>query len=188
MNSSRFPVKLHKRLKRNRIHFNTISRLFLLVALISLLSCQSDDKFTGVAAGASGRYVVTAYIVSGDTLFSIRPGSTGYTPGINKIGVANFTIAIDVTGSDQLTIRTDYWRNGVRSSSSKEVLVRLTGYEYQFSLLETNASLTYEGSVGRFSGLFSERTAGGLLIPLAGFPNNPNPSSQDVVILAQPAK
>lgn len=171
-------------MKRSRIHVDTIRGLFLLFALIGFLSCQSDDKLTGVAAGASGRYIVTAYIVSGDTLFSVRPGSTG----INKIGVANFTITIDVTGSDQLTVRTDYWRNGVRFTSRKEVLVRLTDYEYRFSLLKTNASLTYEGSVGRFSGLFYERTAGGPLIPLAGFPTNPNPSSQDVVILARPTK
>jgi len=142
-----------------------------------------------VAAGASGRYIVTAYIVSGDTLFSLLPGSTGYKPGINMIDVTNFTITMDVIGSDQLTVRTDYWRSGLRSTVSKDVVVRLTNYDYQLSLLQPNASSGYEGSVGRFTGFFYERTVGGLLIPLSGSPTSSNPSSsQDVVIVAQPAK
>lgn len=161
----------------------------LLVVLAGLSGCQPDDKLTGVAAGAAGRYVITAYIVSGDTLFSLLPGSAGYKPGINKIGVDNFTVAIEATGSDQLTIKTDYWRKGLRSTVSKEVFVRLTNSDYQFSLLKNAASSDYEGSVGRFTGFFYERIASGLSIPLADSPINPNPSSsQDIVIIAQPGR
>lgn len=142
-----------------------------------------------MAAGAAGRYIVTAYIVSDDTLYSVRKGSAGYTPGINKIGVTNFTVALDVTDADQLTIQTDYWRNGLRSTVSKEVSVKLTNSDYQFYLLKTNASSAYEGRVGRFSGFFYERSEGGLLIPLVGSPGTPNPSSsKEVVIVAQSAK
>lgn len=173
-------------MKLNRIYFNSISKLFLLSALIGLLSCQLDDRLTGVANGASGRYIVTTYIVSGDTLFSLLPNSTGYKPGINKIGVDNFTIAMDVIGSDQLSVITDYWRNGVRSTLSKKVVVRLTNYDYQFSLLKTNVPSVCEGRVGRFTGFFYERAIGGVLIPLAGSSANPNPSFlPDVVIVAQ---
>lgn len=173
----------------NRTYVNSTSKLFLLLALVGLLSCQPDDQFTGVAAGASGRYIVTAYIVSGDTLFSLLPGSTGYKPGVNKIGVDNFTIEMNVKDSDQLTVRTDYWRNGLRSTFSKEVIVRLTNYDYQFSLLKTNPSSVYEGRVGRFSGFFYEQAEGGVAIPIAGSPTNPNPlSPQDVVIVAQRAR
>ena len=172
------------------MNFNSINKLLPLFALFGLLSCEPDDKFTSVAAGAKGLYLVTTYIVSGDTLFALVPGSTGYTSKINRIGVDNFTIAIDVIGSDQLTVRTDYWRNGVRSTFSKEVAVRLTNYDYQFSLVKTNAASAYEGSVGRFSGFFYERTVGGgVLIPLADSITKPNPSSPpDVIIIAQPAR
>ncbi|GAB4012363.1 hypothetical protein GCM10028808_28260 [Spirosoma migulaei] len=168
----------------------SINQLLLLFAFIGLLGCEPDDKFTGVAAGARGRYVVTAYIVSGDTLFSLLPGSTGYKPGINKIGITNFTIAIDVIEPDQLSIKTVYWRKGLQSTFSKKVVVRLTNYNYQFSLIETNPPSAYEGSVGRFSGFFYERTlGGGLLIPLADSLTNSSQSpSQDVVIIAQPVR
>lgn len=173
----------------NHIAANSISRLLFFVALAGFLSCQSDDKLTGVAAGAVGRYVVTAYIASGDTLFSVLPGPAGYRPGINKIGVTNFTITLEATGSDQLTIKTDYWRKGSRFTLSKEVFVRLTNADYQFSLLKNRASSDYEGSVGRFTGFFYERTTGGIAIPLADSPINPNPSPlQDVVIIAQPGR
>lgn len=167
-----------------------ISRLLLLLVFTGLLNCQPDDKLTGVAAGAAGRYVVTAYIVSGDTLFSVLPGATGYKPGINRVGVNNFTIEIDVVEPDQLTVRTSFWRNGVRSASSKEVSVRLTNYDYQFSLVKPNTSSVYEGSVGRFTGFFYERTTGsGLAIPLADSLVTPNqPTSQDVIVIAQPAR
>ncbi|GAB3020349.1 hypothetical protein [Spirosoma pulveris] len=177
------------RLKLTAIHTNLISTLWLLFTLVGLFGCQSSDRLTGVAAGAAGRYIVTAYIVSNDTLYSVRKGSAGYMPGINKIGVDNFTIALDVTGADQLTMRTDYWRNGLRSTESKAVVVKLTNSDYQFSLLKTNASSDYEGRVGRFTGFFYERSEGGLLIPLTTSSGNHNPStSQEVVIVAQSAK
>lgn len=174
-----------KRLSVNEINF----KLLLLFVFVGLLSCEPDDRLTGVAAGASGWYLVTAYIVSGDTLFSSLPSSTGFKPGVNKIGVDNLTIAIEAVGSDQLSIKTFYWRNGLRSTFSKEVAVKLTNYDYQFSPLKTFSPSLYEGRVGRFTKFFYERTVGGgLLIPLTGSSTNPNlPSSQEVVIVAQPA-
>ncbi|GAB4027997.1 hypothetical protein [Spirosoma koreense] len=183
------PTVLKSGLERNRIRINPFGSLFLLLGSVGLLSCQANDQLTGVAAGASGRYIVTAYVVSEDTLFSLVRGSTGYKPGINKIGVDNFTVAMDVIGSDQLSVRTDYWRNGLQSTFSKEVFVSLTNYDYQFSLLKANGSSGYEGRVGRFTGFFYERTVGGLVIPLAGSSTIPKPSSPpDVVIVAQPAE
>ncbi|GAB2558806.1 hypothetical protein [Spirosoma aerophilum] len=176
-------------MKLTALHANPIRTLFLLFSLTVLLGCQSSDRLTGVAAGAAGRYIVTAYIVSCDTLFSLRPGSAGYTPGINKIGVNNFTIAMEVLGADQLTMRTDYWRNGLRSTITKEVAVKLTNSDYQFFPLKINASPTYEGRVGRFSGFFYERAEDGLLIPFDGSTGTFSPScSQEVVIVAQSAK
>ncbi|WP_179830257.1 hypothetical protein [Spirosoma fluviale] len=86
-------------------------------------------------------------------------------------------------------MRTDYWRNGLRSTITKEVAVKLTNSDYQFSHLKTNASSAYKGRVGRFTGFFYERVEGGVLIPLAGSSGNPTPSSpQEVVIVAQSAK
>jgi hypothetical protein len=127
--------------------------------------------------------------MSGDTLFSSSPTSTGFKSEINRIGVDNFTIAVDVTESDQLIIKTSYWRNGLRSTFSKEVAVRLTNYDYQFSPIKTVAPSSYEGRVGRFSKFFYERTVGGgIVIPLAGSSTTSNQSaSQDVVIIAHPA-
>lgn len=165
-----------------------INKLLLLFAFVGLLSCQPDERLTGVSAGASGLYLVTAYIVAGDTLFSSLPGPTGFKPGINKIGVNNFTISIEAVESDQSIIKTAYWRNGRQSTSSKEVFVRLTNYDYQFSL-KTATSSGYEGRLGRFTKFFYERiVGGGVLIPPADSLVNANPpSSQDVVIIAQSA-
>ncbi|MBD2755606.1 hypothetical protein IC230_22070 [Spirosoma sp. BT704] len=157
-------------------------------AFVGLLSCQPDERLTGVSAGASGWYLVTAYVVSGDTLFSLVSGSTDFKPGINKIGVDNFTTAIEAIESDQSVIKTSYRRNGRQSTFSKEVFVKLTNYDYQFSL-KTSPPTIYEGRVGQFTGFFSERTVGGgVLIPLADSSTSPNQSSsQDVVIIAQSA-
>ncbi|MBD2702935.1 hypothetical protein IC229_19975 [Spirosoma sp. BT702] len=161
----------------------------LLCNLVGFLSCQPDNKFTGVSAGAVGRYIVTAYMESGDTLFSLLPGSTGYKPGINKIGVSNFTVELTATGLDQLAMKTTYWRNNIQSTFSKEVSVQLTNNDYKFSLPETNTTTFYEGRVGRFSGLFYERVVdGGFYIPPLGSSIPPTPPSQDIVIIAQPAK
>ncbi|WP_240543617.1 hypothetical protein [Spirosoma foliorum] len=141
--------------------FNSISKLLVLFTIAGLVSCEPDEKLTGVAAGASGLYVVTSYIVSGDTLFSLIPGSSGYLPGVNKLGVSNFIIEINATDSDRSMLKTSYRQNGSQSTTSKEVLVRLTNYDYQFDLVKTNTTSAYEGSVGRFTKFFYERTVGG---------------------------
>ncbi|WP_332368739.1 hypothetical protein [Spirosoma telluris] len=132
---------------------------------------------------------MTEYIDSGDTLFSLLPGSTGYKPGINKIGISNFTVELTVTESDQLAMKTTYWQNGIQSTFSKKVRVRLTNFDYQFSLLETNPVTFYEGGVGRFSGVFYEYIVGkGFRIPPLGSSLQPTPSSQDIIIVAQPGR
>lgn len=165
---------------------NSISSSLLLMCIIAgLFSCEPDEQFNGVAAGTKGQYVVTAYIVAGDTLFSTQ--SLSYKPDINKIGVDNFMIAIDTRAADQAVLITSFRRNGIRSSFSKDVIVKMTNSDYQFSLVGKNSSSTYEGYVGRFTRFFYERIAGGsLLIPLAGSSAAINPSSsQEVVIIAQ---
>ncbi|WP_293684487.1 MULTISPECIES: hypothetical protein [unclassified Spirosoma] len=165
------------------------TKLIVLFALVGLMACQPDDKLTGVAAGAAGRYIVTAYIDGGDTLFSLVPGSTGYKPGINKLDISNFTVELTITDSDQLALTTAYWRNGIQSTVSKAVRVQLGNSDYRFSLSDTSTIPFYEGRVSRFSGLFYERmVGGGFRIPLAGSsPPSPSPS-QDIIIIAQPGR
>lgn len=164
-----------------------VNFLLLMFIIAGLFSCEPDDRLTGVAAGAKGQYVVTAYIVAGDTLFSVQPGYLGSKPEINKIGVDNFTIAIDTRAADQSVLITSFRRNGARSSFSKDVSVKLTNYSYQFSLVENTNNSAYDGHVGRFNRFFYERTAGeSLLIPLANSSAAINASSsQEVVIIAQ---
>lgn len=157
--------------------------------LVGMLSCRPDDQFTGVSAGAAGRYIVTAYIDSGDTLFSLQPGSAGYKPGINKLGVSSFTVELAIAGANQLTMKTVYWRKGVQSTFGKEVNVQLTNTDYQFTLPETNSGTFYEGRVGRFTGLFYEHiVGGGFRILPSGDSLSPSSSSPDVVIIAQPGR
>lgn len=170
-----------------------MNKLLLFFTFISLLSCQPDEGPTGVAAGGSGRYVVWAYIVSGDTLFRLpNDGYPGYSlkDGINKIGVDNFSVVVDNTG-DQVIISTSYWRNGLRSTFSKEAIVSQTDYQFQFAPINTYTPSVYEGRVGRFTRDFYERTIGrgALVIPVSNSPTDSSQSSsQEVVILARPQR
>lgn len=161
-----------------------ISNVLLMGTIAGLFSCE-PDQFSGVAAGTKGQYIVTAYIVAGDTLFSAQ--SLSSKPEINRIGVDNFAIAIEARAADQAVLITSFRRNGIRSSFSKDVNVKLTNSDYQFSLVENTNNSVYDGHVGRFNRFFYERTAGGsLLIPLANSSAGINPSSSlEVVIIAQ---
>ncbi|NEU70067.1 hypothetical protein GK091_24535 [Spirosoma agri] len=141
----------------------------------------------GVAAGAAGRYIVTAYIDAGDTLFSLQPGSTGYKLGINKIDIRNFTVELTARDSDQLAMKITYWQNGIQSIFNKQVSVQLTNSVYQFSLSKNTTVTAYDGSVGRFSGFFYERTIGGeFRIPGSGA--SATSTSNDIIIVAQPGR
>ena len=169
-----------------------MNKLILLFAFISLCGCQPDNQPVAVATGALGRYLVTAYIVSGDTLFSSRPTSTGFMPGINKIGVDNFNIVINQIGSsDQVSVSTSYWKNGLRSTFTKEAVVSLADYQYQLSPIKEYTPSSYEATVERDKKVFYERTVGrgALLIPVANAPiNATQPPSQEIIVVAQPQR
>jgi hypothetical protein len=169
-----------------------MKKLLLFFSLIGLLSCSQPDQIITPGGPVSGRYLVWAYIVSGDTLFRLHndgyPGPVSLKPAINKIGIDNFNIVVDDKG-DQVIISTSYWRNGLRSTFSKEATVDQTDYQYQLSPIKTYSPSVYEGRVGRFTRDFYERTIGqgALVIPVTDLSITPSPSSsQEVIILARP--
>ena len=168
-----------------------MNKLLLVFTFVSLLSCQSDNQPIGPATGATGRYVVTTYIVSGDTLFTLLPSYVGLTTKlpINKIGVDNFNIVVEqVPSTERVIVYTSYWRNGLRSTFSKEATVSQTDYQYVLSPIKEFTPSLYEGMVERNRKTFTEHTVGrgALVIPLIDNPSSPGQASpQDVVIVAK---
>jgi hypothetical protein len=171
-----------------------MKKLLLCFPLIGLLSCSKPDQIVTSGGQISGRYNVWAYIVSGDTLFRLHNdgygGPASLKPAINKIGIDNFNILVENIGG-QVIVSTSYWRNGLRSTFSKEATVNHTDYQYQLSPIKTFSPSAYEGRVGRFTRDFYERTIGqgALVIPVMDSSTTPSPSSsQEVIILARPQR
>jgi hypothetical protein len=138
----------------------------------------------------SGRYLVTQYVVSGDTLFSmVSNGNGGLKVGTNKIGVDNFNIVVETGSLNEVRVSTSYWRNGLRSTFTKEVTVSQTNYQYHLSPIKEYTPSVYEANIERNRKIIYERTVGkgALVIPIMDSPTTPTQSTtQEVIIVARP--
>ncbi|GAB3549055.1 hypothetical protein [Spirosoma fluminis] len=133
-----------------------MNKLFLLLSLLGLLGCQSEEQPLDVAARASGKYIVQYYNVFGDTLYSLR--------GINKIGVSDFYVVVDRKGPDSVRIGTFYTRKGLPVRFLKDVRVSETNGKFQLSA-NNYVSSGYQGII-EGNTLNEQSVSAGLLIPL----------------------
>ncbi|AKD54590.1 hypothetical protein [Spirosoma radiotolerans] len=134
-----------------------MNKLFLLLALTGLFSCQPEDQPADVAARASGAYVIQSYVVNGDTVYS--------TSGINKLGVSNFSIRVGRKASD--TVAVEYAQNrstlpvanfsNIPVTGTRIVYIEEKGGKFQLSSYE-KAPFVYESSID--GNRFYERTVG----------------------------
>ena len=133
-----------------------------------------------------GSYMVTSYVVNGDTLYAELQTTNG-RKAINKLGVSGFLILIERDSPNQVGITTWYFRNGLKYTFSKEVIVERTDYKYLLTPVKEKgyAPSVYESWVGRPDGDFYERTVGtgSLFIPLIDSPTAPAPSSPPTVVI-----
>ncbi|GAB3806642.1 hypothetical protein GCM10028819_42410 [Spirosoma humi] len=153
-----------------------MNKLFLVLPLLGLFSCKSDDQPADVAARASGKYIVQVYSVFGDTVYS--------TSGINKIGVSDFYIVVDRKGPDSVRVGTFYTRKRLPVRFLKDVRVTETNGKFQLSATNYVAS-GYQGIIE--GNTFKERSINaGLLIPLVdSLKSTYVPSPAGIVISAQ---
>ncbi|GAB3715693.1 hypothetical protein GCM10027592_56340 [Spirosoma flavus] len=153
-----------------------MNKLFLILPLLGLFSCKSEDQPTDVTARASGKYIVQSYTVFGDTMYSTR--------GVNKIGVSDFYIVVDRKGPDSVRVGTFYTRKSLPVRFIKDVRVTEASGRLQLSAINYVAS-GYQGIIE--GNTFTERSvSAGLLIPLADSSKSTYvPSPAGIIISAQ---
>ena len=193
-----------------------MQKLLLLSLLISFWGCRIDvylppapvkstpatltpvqttpnqpNTFTPSSTNPLGRYLVTAYIVEGDTLFSTRRTSGGYMPGINKVDINNFAIVLG-KGKDQYsTLTYSYYHNrsGAQPTFVSNVVVSvLSDYYYRFTPQNASSLTSYEYKLQRVNLQLYQRTVGGgIFIPLAGSSAPLDQmTNKEVIIVASP--
>lgn len=154
-----------------------MNKLLLFLSFIGLVSCQSNDQPSDVAARASGKFIVQAYVVNGDTLYTSK--------GINKIGVSDFYIQVDRKVPDSVRVGIFYTKNGFNPTIAiRDVGVSETNGTFQLTT-KTDPLSAYEGRIE--GNTFFERTVGSaILVWLADSPTVPSSSIvKGVVITAQ---
>lgn len=118
--------------------------------------------------GSAGRYLVTTYIVAGDTLHTARQGF----PIKSKLDINSFAIVITQTGADQYTLTYSYYHNPtgeVPTFTRKVTGSILNDYYYRFIPTDAQPNLVFDSKLSRVNKQFYQRTlGGGIVIPLKG--------------------
>jgi hypothetical protein len=116
----------------------------------------------------AGRYLVTAYIVAGDTLHTARQGF----PVKSKLDINNFAIAIKASEAGYYTITYSYYHNPtgeVPTFTEKVNISLLNDYYFRLTNRDVQPGTVFDSKLQRFTKQFYQRTVGkGLSIPLKG--------------------
>ena len=154
-----------------------MNKLLFFLSFIGLVSCQGNDQPSDVAARASGKYIVQAYVVNGDTLYSPK--------GINKIDVRDFYVQVDRKEPDSVRVGVFYTKNGFNPTIAlRDVGVSETNGTFQLTA-KTDPLSAYEGRIE--GNTFYERSVGSaIMVWLTDSPTVPTSSIvKGVVISAQ---
>ncbi|SFF35748.1 hypothetical protein [Spirosoma endophyticum] len=183
--------------------------LLLVLLLVSLLNCrpgtnsplaptlpiqpivkqpvpiQSSQTTT---AGPAGRYLVTTYIVAGDTLHIAN--KAGF-PIKSKLDIDNFALVITEKGNDQYTLTYSYYHNptGEVPTFTKTVIGSvLNDYYFRFTDTRVQPGTVFDSKLQQFTKQFYQRTVGeGILIPLKGLSGPLDQTTdKEVIIVAVP--
>ncbi|MBO0953019.1 hypothetical protein [Fibrella forsythiae] len=151
---------------------------------------RPQSKYQSATGDVLDRYIVTAYIVGGDTLYSRTPTPGNYRPGINKLDINNFALLIEETGKDQYTLTYSYYHNktALVPRFTRAVSARALDYLYEFTLATASGPTVYESTMRRSSRVFYEKIkGGGIAIPLAGASGPLDQlTDKEVIIVAMP--
>ena len=152
-----------------------MKKLLLFLSFIGLVSFQPKDQPSDVAARAAGKYIVQAYVVNGDTLYTSK--------GINKIGVSDFYVIVDRKGPDSVRVGCFYTKSGfVPASALRDVGVSETNGKFQLTT-RTDPLSAYEGRIE--GNTFYERSVGSaILVWLTDTPTVPSSSIVKGVIIS----
>ncbi|RZK65358.1 MAG: hypothetical protein EOO85_28435 [Pedobacter sp.] len=135
----------------------------------------------------AGRYLVTAYIVAGDTLHTARQGF----PVKSKLDIDNFAIVITEKGNDQYTLTYSYYHNPtgeVPTFTKKVTRSVLNDYYFRFTDTSVQPGSVFDSKLQQFTKQFYQRTVGeGILIPLKGLSGPLDQTTdKEVIIVAVP--
>lgn len=137
--------------------------------------------------GTAGRYLVTTYIVAGDTLHTARNGF----PVKSKLDIDSFALVISQTGADEYTFTYSYYHNptGEVPTFTKKVTGSvLNDYFYRFTPSNAQPGAVFDSKLQRVNKQFYQRTVGGgITIPLKGLVGPLDQTTdKEVIIVAVP--
>ena len=134
--------------------------------------------------GPAGRYLVTTYIVAGDTLHTAN--KAGF-PIKSKLDIDSFALVIKQTGGDQYTITYSYYHNPtgeVPTFTRKVTGSVLNDYYYRLTATDAQAGTVFDSKLSRVNKQFYQRTVGGgIVIPLKGSSSPLDQTTDKEVIL-----
>lgn len=150
---------------------------------------SSTTSPTTTTYGSAGRYLVTAYIVAGDTLHTARQGF----PVKSKLDIDSFAIVITQTGTDQYTLTYSYYHNPtgeVPTFTRKVTGSVLNDYYYRFMPTDARSGLVFDSKLSKVNKQFYQRTLGdGIVIPLKGSSAPLDQTTdKEVIIVAVPQR